>query len=217
MKSYRKEKLIFENLNLDVDIEDCFYNAINRIHNYATEECLIIENRPEKKCEIIFGNRKISFDLFFYAEKWCDDNNCVDLEFMGYDGRLFSITFKNITELFHFSEKTKVFFKQMVVFNRLFQILRTIHIEGINIFTLNNSTVGRLSEVSFGIRNNYGEGGYVFYNDEGRILDHTLPINKSLKILRRNLKRDYSLLEREKISLHLEKEFVLLKFIVGLL
>lgn len=187
------ERATFENLNIRLKRSRAtshFYDEGNTYYCYE-DEALIIENEEKMECKILdsdltpgFVVKKGELILIFEGDSI---------------GPVFSVAFKNITEIYEFAKKIEGKLNQ---FTNFFEILKNLTDDGIAVhFTFDPDAIVELGrEKNIYVNDNFCYVQYHFCTkcDDVEIANYEKSPEENLKILRRFLRSDYLLLEKEK-------------------
>lgn len=205
------EASVFENLDIHIERYRSTYHfcddELNLYYCYGSD-ALIIENEEKRECKIIdyylipsFFAKKDKLILYFESPD---------------EGYGFSVTFGSVSEIYEFSKKL-----DLNKFPDFFEILKNLVDDGIEVNFTNDAgavaTIGREKNIYVADDFCYCVYYFITKKDDIEVVTSEKSPEENLKILRRFLRNDYSILEKEKIRSVLPESDTSLKFICKIL
>lgn len=195
------EKIKLEGVTLKIKKSPDYVDEEKQKKYFFTNNSIFITvKKLKKKVKILIGEKCLGF---YFVHNFFDDDTFCTLGFANSTGELFRFEFDNIKNYFETlsalgERKSSIFGytgKHAMIHN-------TLSKEGIPIYFLDHISfcVGRKSEIYSSVWENFTKYSFRSIKSlQKQLIDEGVSLIESLRILRRELRSDYSSLEKEKI------------------
>ncbi len=169
-------------------------------HYFISNSIFITVKKLKKKVKILIGEKCLGF---YFVHNFFDDDTFCTLGFANSTSELFRIEFDNIKN--YFKTLSALGERKSSIFGytgKHAMIHNTLSKEGIPIYFLDHISfcVGRKSEIYSSVWDYFTKYSFrSIKSPQKQLVDEGVSLTESLRILRRELRSDYSFLEKEKI------------------